>query len=619
MRKIFIKLLCVFAFILCFAVNVFAAGDLGITSVVYDNSSSFLSINTFDIEPYSMAAAPKLYVVPEENKAYFDINSAILKCPVQDLVITSPDIKEIVVSQFSTNPNVVRVVISYNSSYNPANIQLRKLNNTFFVRFKNPLIGNYYFQQVYGESSIGELYEPTVIQTPVIAAQSNMLGQINSAFNLGSTTDDKNYILTKKDLLLPSKYYLDNINFRDNTIIITGVGSLTLSKPIYLTNPSRVAYDIRNSVVNPTIRNKDLKFNQSDSIKLGQFDRNTSRIVITSSTPERYTPVIYPDSQRLVFVDKLDSNKQNLYSTKVDLSNVIYEKGDDTTHSIKLIFTKPVIYSIDRTSSSIEFLFHNVDKYTEGTIKSTLHDTAFANVKISTAQGGGMKFVLPVEKEDFIDIHAGSDGKTIRIREKFSGIKLPKPKVEPAVVVEPIYPQKYECRRFVVIDPGHGGSDVGATRNGIYEKNITLDVSKRVADLLTKKGYIVEMTRTNDATVSLQERVEFSENINPDIFVSIHVNSSNSDAPSGLETHYYKDNSLKLAKNVHASLLNNINSNDRGLFKSKFYVINHTTAPAILIEIGFISNASERAQLVSESRKQATAKAIAEGIYDYFK
>ena len=174
-------------------------------------------------------------------------------------------------------------------------------------------------------------------------------------------------------------------------------------------------------------------------------------------------------------------------------------------------------------------------------------------------------------------------------------------------------------KKYIVIDPGHGGSDCGATRNGIYEKNITLDISKRVETLLKNKGYVVKMTRNSDDTVSLQDRVEISEEFAPDIFVSIHVNSSNSETPQGLETHYYKDNSLKLAKTVHASLLNNVNANNRGLFRSKFYVINHTTAPAVLVEIGFISNPSERAQLVSESRKQATAKAIAEGIYDYFK
>ena len=66
-------------------------------------------------------------------------------------------------------------------------------------------------------------------------------------------------------------------------------------------------------------------------------------------------------------------------------------------------------------------------------------------------------------------------------------------------------------------------------------------------------------------------------------------------------------------------MLNNVKSKDRGLFKSRFYVINHTTAPAVLAEIGFISNAWERGQLVTEARKNATAKAIVEGIDDYFR
>jgi N-acetylmuramoyl-L-alanine amidase len=169
------------------------------------------------------------------------------------------------------------------------------------------------------------------------------------------------------------------------------------------------------------------------------------------------------------------------------------------------------------------------------------------------------------------------------------------------------------------MDPGHGGCDHGAVRGDISEKDITLDVSKRVRELLEKKGYEVFMTREIDETLSLQDRVEISENLVPDMFVSIHVNSSNSDAPNGLETHYYKDNSLLLAKTLHASMLNHVQANNRGLFKSKFYVINHTTAPAILLEIGFMSNPIERVQLITDFRKQATAKAIAEGIDDYFK
>ena len=122
-------------------------------------------------------------------------------------------------------------------------------------------MNNYYFQYVYGDSPTSDFYESVVIQTPIINTDSSLLGQINSAFNLSPMTNDKNYILAKKDLVLHSRYYLDNINFKNNIPIITGVGAYTLSKPMYLSNPARVAYDISNTVVNPIIRNKEIKFN----------------------------------------------------------------------------------------------------------------------------------------------------------------------------------------------------------------------------------------------------------------------------------------------------------------------------------------------------------------------
>lgn len=620
MRNIFFKFLFIFTFILNFMSPSFAS-DLGINSVTFDNSSSFVTINSIDSDDYVFTQTPKLIVVKDENKAYFDINSAVLKCPLQDLVVNSDGIKEVVVSQFSTNPNVVRVVVSYNDGFNPNTIQLRKLDNTLFLRFKNPTVSNYYFQPIYTENKVIEHYEPINIQNPVSVQNNNILGQINSAFNLGQTTSDKNYILTSKDLVFHTDYYVDNLTVKGADAILTGIGSMTLSKPMYLSSPSRVAYDIPNTVVNPAIRNKEMKFNQVDSIKIGQFNRNTARVVITCTNPERYVPVIYPDSQRLVFVDsKALTSTQGLSSVKANLNSVYDDITDISSHTVKLVFSKPVLLGVERKSSALDLNFYNVDRFQDVNLKTAF---IFDGIKMTAMKTGGAKLTIPTGKEDVFDIHAGADGKTIRIKVKGSSMQLPQRPSEKILPIEPIVtpkqPAKVTGKRYVVIDPGHGGSDCGAIRNGINEKDITLDISKRVVSLLEKKGYVVKMTRTNDTYVSLQDRVTISENFKPDIFVSIHVNSSNSESPTGLETHYYKDNSLKLAKNIHASMLNNINSKDRGLFKSRFYVINHTTAPAVLVEIGFLSSPVERAQLVSVSRKQATAKAIAEGIYEYFK
>ncbi len=617
MKKLIIKLFCIVAFILCFAVNVLAAGDLNITSVVYDNSGSFLSINTPDNEDYNFSAQPKIYIVENEKKAYFDINTSILRCPPQDLIISSSEIKEIMVKQFSTNPNIVRVVIYYNDGYNPANIQLKRINNTLIVKFAWTQIQNFYFQQVYSDSAkdVSPFYESVSIQTPVQQPQNTILNQIDSAFNLGATTEDKNYILTKKDLLLPSKYYVDNIDIKNSIIYLTGIGSFTVSKPMRLSNPERIAFDIPNAFVNHAIRNKTFYISQNETIKIGQFDRTTARIVITSPSAGRYIPVIYPDMQRLAFIDKVSANPQILFNKKTVLNNLTDEVNDPHTHSVKLIFSKPVIFGLDKENSNLDLLLYNAEKGDSVDLDSSL---ILGKSKVSSIKGGGIKLSLPLSSSGAIDIHLGSDGKTLRIKETSANLNLPKSNTE--ISVPPvIIPTKSDSTKLIVIDPGHGGSDVGCTRNGIYEKNITLDISKRVADLLEKKGYEVVMTRDKDSTVSLQDRVAISEAAQPEIFVSVHVNSSNSDSPNGVETHYYKDNSLMLAKTLHASMLNHVNANDRGLFKSKFYVINHTTAPAVLLEIGFISNPAERAQLVSESRKQATAKAIAEGIDAYFK
>ena len=102
-----------------------------------------------------------------------------------------------------------------------------------------------------------------------------------------------------------------------------------------------------------------------------------------------------------------------------------------------------------------------------------------------------------------------------------------------------------------------------------------------------------------------------------DIYVSIHINASKKSEIKGIETHYYTQSGYKVAQVIHKELMKNIDAEDRGLFKSKFYVINHTKAPAVLLELGFISNEQERTSLTSEQRQTDSAQAIADGIINY--
>ena len=618
MKKLFISIIFIFAFILSFSVNAFAQGTIYVSSVSYDNSSSFLVLNSVDLESVKFDSKPVKTILADENKVLLDIPNTYLNFSEKNLLIKSKDINEINIKQLTKSPEVVRVSVGFNPPYNPNNITLKKSGNTLFLSFSRPTVSNYYFQNTYSESKPPQFLENIEVQNKISSSGDSMLGQINSAFN-ALDQDERNFIYAKKNILLTSKYYLDSVSLKSGVPLVKGFGSYTISKPLYLSNPSRVAYDISNAIVNPALHNKEFAFGGSESIKVAQFDPTTVRIVITSLTAQDYTPVIYADTQRLAFFNSKKISVNNLFKTSTSMTGVKFENTTSGVSSAKFMFNAPLIYGINRTHDYLDIYLYNLENYSDENILSEFKASPFKDIKVLEIKGVGTVLKIPAENADIMDVLIGADGKTLRIKQKFADINktlvyTPPPSLE---LLMPVIPARN--KKYVMIDAGHGGTDHGAIRDDVNEKDITLDVARKVEKLLAKKGYIVSMTRNSDVYVSLEERVEASEVFNPDVFVSIHVNSSNSETPNGIETHYYKPNSLHLAKCIHASLLNNVNAHDRGLFKSKFYVINHTTAPAVLVEMGFMSNPAERSQIITESRKSNTAKAIVEGIDEYFK
>ena len=618
MKKLFISIIFIFAFILSFSVNAFAQGTIYVSSVSYDNSSSFLVLNSVDLESVKFDSKPVKTILTDENKVLLDIPNTYLNFSEKNLLIKSKDINEINIKQLTKSPEVVRVSVGFNPPYNPNNITLKKSGNTLFLSFSRPTVSNYYFQNTYSESKPPQFLENIEVQNKISSSGDSMLGQINSAFN-ALDQDERNFIYAKKNILLTSKYYLDSVSLKSGVPLVKGFGSYTISKPLYLSNPSRVAYDISNAIVNPALHNKEFAFGESESIKVAQFDPTTVRIVITSLTAQDYTPVIYADTQRLAFFNSKKISVNNLFKTSTSMTGVKFENTTSGVSSAKFMFNAPLIYGINRTHDYLDIYLYNLENYSDENILSEFKASPFKDIKVLVIKGVGTVLKIPAENADIMDVLIGGDGKTLRIKQKFADINktlvyTPPPSLE---LLMPVIPARN--KKYVMIDAGHGGTDHGAIRDDVNEKDITLDVARKVEKLLAKKGYIVSMTRNSDVYVSLEERVEASEVFNPDVFVSIHVNSSNSETPNGIETHYYKPNSLHLAKCIHASLLNNVNAHDRGLFKSKFYVINHTTAPAVLVEMGFMSNPAERSQIITESRKSNTAKAIVEGIDEYFK
>ncbi|RAM52537.1 MAG: N-acetylmuramoyl-L-alanine amidase [Hapalosiphonaceae cyanobacterium JJU2] len=202
---------------------------------------------------------------------------------------------------------------------------------------------------------------------------------------------------------------------------------------------------------------------------------------------------------------------------------------------------------------------------------------------------------------------------------------LPRPNPQPLSEIpitnlpQPTPSRRIKGRVVVLIDPGHGGKDSGAVGiGGAREKDIILPISKKIAEVLQQNGVQVVLTRSSDYFVTLPGRVKMAENVDADVFVSIHANSAGAGRPdvSGLETYYY-DTGLGLARIVHRSILQSVNVRDRGVRKARFYVLRKSSMPSILVETGYMTGRQDMAKLRSASYRNQMAEAIARGILQY--
>lgn len=222
----------------------------------------------------------------------------------------------------------------------------------------------------------------------------------------------------------------------------------------------------------------------------------------------------------------------------------------------------------------------------------------------------------------------------------------------------------------ILIDPGHGGEDTGAKARYYYgkkkwrvvkEKDIALSLAKKIHAELGKREFKSYLTRSVDRTVTLAERAELAEKIKADLFISVHINASEGSGGRGFETYYldnHNDSAIKkveeienkdlkgealivnkiltdlviertvksskgLATSIHGQIHRLVGKQyklkDRGVKPGLFYVLALTKRPAILLEVGFLSNSKELKKLLDSKFQQRYAKAVANGIASYIK
>lgn len=215
--------------------------------------------------------------------------------------------------------------------------------------------------------------------------------------------------------------------------------------------------------------------------------------------------------------------------------------------------------------------------------------------------------------------------------------------------------------RKIIVDPGHGGKNTGTiSPSGLVEKTIALDISERLSELLKKADFEVEMTRSDDTFLSLEERAEVANSSDGDLFISVHLNWIETQEVRGIETYYLgptddpyltqlaaaenqdsgyslanfrkmldrvfadvrQDESKKLAGSVQRSLYNSLRRvnptlQDRGVKKAPFIVLTGTEMPAILAEVSCLSNEKEARLLMTPEYRQFIAEALSRGIEGY--
>jgi N-acetylmuramoyl-L-alanine amidase len=276
----------------------------------------------------------------------------------------------------------------------------------------------------------------------------------------------------------------------------------------------------------------------------------------------------------------------------------VRQAGSTDTPTVRIAFTMTGQQRVDLAPSE------------SGLIITVSNDAATDLARIGSGRTGGVAVVASAASPD-------------------PGASTDVPAWKPGVATNP---------KLIVIDPGHGGGDPGTQHNGLVEKQLTLDIAQRLRAILVAQGWTVRMTRETDVDplssdilakmradgkpkaddrAYLQTRCDVANNAGARMFISIHINSAPSESARGTTVYWYKPQDAALAQAIEKSLVPLAGTQDDGTRHENFYVVRHSTMPAVLIETAFATNPGDVALLRQPSFLQNVAQGIANGVKTY--
>lgn len=172
--------------------------------------------------------------------------------------------------------------------------------------------------------------------------------------------------------------------------------------------------------------------------------------------------------------------------------------------------------------------------------------------------------------------------------------------------------------RTIVLDPGHGGIDPGAVTDGLYEKEVTLQTAQAVKEKLEAAGVNVIMTRESDTDVALSDIPYIANQASADLLISFHYDAIDAVSATGTTVYYYGDNSLPVAQNIQAQVMEQLPLDSNGIKFGDFQVIRDLAGEGVLLELGYMSNPNDVATFSQEEYWNQVAESVYDALVIYY-
>ncbi|MBQ7528651.1 N-acetylmuramoyl-L-alanine amidase, partial [bacterium] len=406
-------------------------------------------------------------------------------------------------------------------------------------------------------------------------------------------------------------------------------------KTFRLSQPNRYVIDFYGGVLDSTSLN--INHPEMGDIRMGQFSLAPAitRVVIPTTLDIGVTPPVNTTGQNFNFalnLPKVGTATKYVQEKVLNYDIGVNNKNGKNTSSVVLYFSGPVQYEWRRLTEGQNRFIVDLKRvvFHENKVSKSVSGNLVERVRISQYAASPVPITrLVFDLKDCVAVNVGSgindNCLVINISDQIIDPNMTAVRGEGATVGVPFM---RGTGKTICIDPGHGGSDSGCLSHayGHMEKNVTLDVCLKLANILRQRGWTVILTRETDRDVTyagssnteeLDARAQVGNRNNTDIFVSVHCNAAANTAAEGTSLHVYKRGDRVLAQSIHPSLLNATGRMDRGIQQDRFYVLVHTNMPAVLVETAFLTNSNEAKLLGTEEYRLRIAQGLADGICKY--